>query len=87
MKKMLIRCGLILLLMVLVCSLSTAMFVLPYEISTDLAIGQLENSDANFAALQSWNQMRNLGFAIDGAASLGGVAYVIYEFVKYFKNN
>ena len=86
MKKMLIRCGLILLLVAIVCALSTTMLILPYEISMDLALGQLENSDTNFAMLQTWNQIRNIGFAIDGCAGLLGIGYCAYEFIKYFKN-
>ena len=87
MKKVLIRCALALVVMALICGLSSVLFILPYQISTDLALGQLENSDANFAMLQTWNQMRNIGFAIDGCAGFLGIGYCAYEFIKYFKNN
>ena len=86
MKKVLIRCALVLVLVALICGLSSALLILPYQISTDLALGQLENSDANFAMLQTWNQMRNIGFAIDGCAGLLGIGYCVHEFIKYYKN-
>ena len=86
MKKVLIRCALVLVIVALICGLSSVFLILPYQISTDLALGQLENSNANFAMLQTWNQMRNIGFAIDGCAGLLGIGYCVYEFIKYFKN-
>ena len=86
MKKVLVRCALVLIIVALICGLSSTLFILPYQISTDLALGQLENSDANFAMLQTWNQMRNIGFAIDGCAGFLGIGYCIHEFIKYFKN-
>ena len=86
MKNVLIRCALVLMIVALICGLSSALLILPYQISTDLALGQLENSDANFAMLQTWNQMRNIGFAINGCAGLLGSGYCAHVCIKYFKN-
>ena len=86
MLKTLFRCAAILCLAIMLYLCVGALFIFPYQITTDLALGQLESSDANFAMLETWNRMRNIGFTLDGLITAGGGVWIGYEFVKYFKN-
>lgn len=86
MLKVLFRSAVILCLAILLYLCVGAIFIFPYQITTDLALGQLENSDVNFAMLETWNRMRNIGYGLDGLITAGSGVWIGYEFIKYFKN-
>ena len=86
MLKVLFRSALILCIAVLLYLCVGAIFIFPYQVTMDLTLGQLENSDITFATLEMWNRMRNIGYGLDSLITIGSGAWIGYEFIKYFKN-
>ena len=84
MKSLIVRCLCVIILVITVCTISAHFIMPPMDVTMDVALGQLENSDANFAALQHYNTMRNIGYAIDSLAVAFGIGYIYSAIRKYF---
>lgn len=52
-------------------------------ISNDIALGQLENSDMNFALMQAWTQLQNRIHMTQGGIGVLCVLGVIYDVIEY----
>ena len=52
-------------------------------IGNDIALGQLENSDANFALMQAWTQLQNRIHMTQGGIGALCVLGVIYDVIEY----
>lgn len=54
-------------------------------ISNNLAIGQLENSDTNWALMQAWNSFQNVINLLGGAICLYCGYFIGVDIYNYFK--
>ena len=53
-------------------------------IANDIALGQLENSDVNFALMQAWNQLQNRVHTTQGLLALFCGVAVFYDIANYY---
>lgn len=84
MKSLITRCLCVIILVITVCIVSGYYIMPPLDTTMEVALGQLENSNENYAALQHYNTMKNIGYAVDSLAVVLGAGYIYNAIRKYF---
>lgn len=87
MKSLVTKAVIKVIVAILLCSLlNAAVASLAPHISNDVAMGQLENDDMSFIAMETWNRIVDAVFWVQ--AGIVGVCggSVIFDTYKYFKN-
>lgn len=91
MKNLITKSMAKILVAILLCSLlSMAISNLAPHISNDAALGQLENDDMSWTAMQTWNQALNaaeLGYAAIWIVCLGSGGINTIKYIKSRKEN
>lgn len=87
MKKLIVNISIKIIVAFVICTL-VSLFLNAFAptIDNDVAIGQLENSDSNFAFMQMWQWVKTLGHVAYSLTSIVCVTSVFIDIYKFYNS-